>query len=75
MDYQKVYDQLVQKNHTFSEGEYYETHHKTPVSLGGTDDENNLVDLTAREHYIAHLLLVKITEQSARQMNQQPRFV
>lgn len=63
MDYQKVYDQLVQKNHTFSEGEYFETHHKVPKSLGGTDDENNLVDLTAREHYIAHLLLVKITEQ------------
>ena len=63
MNYQKVYDQLVQKNHTFSKGEYFETHHKVPKSLGGTDDENNLVNLTAREHYIAHLLLVKITEQ------------
>ena len=55
---------MVQKNHTFSEGEYFETHHKVPASLGGTDDKANLVDLTAREHYIAHLLLVKITEQS-----------
>lgn len=33
-----------------------------PKSLGGTDDKNNLVNLTAREHYIAHLLLVKIAE-------------
>lgn len=64
MNYQKVYDQLVQKNHVFSEGEYFETHHKIPVSLGGSDEESNLVNLTAREHYIAHLLLVKITEQS-----------
>lgn len=32
--------------------------------MGGTDDENNLVNLTAREHYIAHLLLVKVTEQN-----------
>lgn len=63
MNYQKIYDLLVQKNHVFSEGEYFETHHKVPKSLGGTDDEINLVNLTAREHYIAHLLLVKITEQ------------
>ena len=62
MDYQNVYDKLVQKNRSFSEGEYFETHHKVPVSLGGTDDKSNLVDLTAREHYIAHLLLVKIYE-------------
>ena len=62
MDYQKVYDQLVQKNHTFSEGEYFETHHKVPLSLGGSNEKSNLVNLTAREHYIAHLLLVKITE-------------
>ena len=64
MNYQKVYDQLVQKNHVFSEGEYFETHHKVPVSLGGTDDASNLVNLTAREHYIAHLLLVKISYQT-----------
>ena len=63
MNYQKVYDQLVQKNHIFSEGEYFETHHKVPISLGGTDDKSNLVNLTAREHYIAHLLLVKIYEE------------
>ena len=60
MNYQKVYDQLVQKNHVFSEGEYFETHHKIPLSLGGNNDVSNLVNLTAREHYIAHLLLVKI---------------
>lgn len=45
-------------------GEYFETHHIVPKSLGGTDDKNNLVNLTAREHYIAHLLLVKIAKSS-----------
>jgi len=39
---------------------YKESHHIIPRSLGGSDDKNNLVDLTAREHYIAHLLLSKI---------------
>ena len=36
---------------------YYESHHITPKSLGGSDDDFNLVLLTAKEHYIAHLLL------------------
>ena len=53
---------MVQKNHNFSEGEYFETHHKVPRCMGGTDDTNNIVNLTAREHYIAHLLLVQISK-------------
>lgn len=39
---------------------YKERHHIIPQSLGGTDDKNNLVDLTAREHFICHWLLVKM---------------
>ena len=39
---------------------YKESHHIIPRSLGGSDDRNNLVDLTAREHYISHLLLAKM---------------
>ncbi|HET8688770.1 MAG TPA: HNH endonuclease signature motif containing protein [Methanosarcina sp.] len=42
--------------------EYKERHHIIPRSLGGLDAAENLVDLTAREHYIAHLLLVKMFE-------------
>lgn len=41
---------------------YYEKHHIIPRSLGGEDDEQNLVALTAREHFVCHKLLVKITE-------------
>jgi hypothetical protein len=39
---------------------YTEKHHVIPRSLGGTDDTGNLVDLTAREHFICHWLLVKM---------------
>jgi hypothetical protein len=39
---------------------YKESHHILPRSLGGTDDKDNLVDLTAREHFICHWLLVKM---------------
>ena len=39
---------------------YTEKHHIIPVSLGGTD--NDIVVLTAREHYICHILLTKMTK-------------
>lgn len=39
---------------------YYEKHHIIPKSLGGNDDTDNVVLLTAREHFIAHILLPKM---------------
>jgi hypothetical protein len=41
---------------------YIEKHHIIPKSLNGSDDKENLVNLTAREHFICHLLLTKIVE-------------
>lgn len=41
---------------------YTERHHIIPRSLGGSDDEDNLVDLTAKQHFICHLLLTKMFE-------------
>jgi hypothetical protein len=40
---------------------YTEQHHVQPRSLGGSDEVDNLVNLTAREHFICHWLLVKMT--------------
>lgn len=40
---------------------YTEKHHIIPRCMSGSNDKENLVILTAREHYIAHLLLTKIT--------------
>ena len=40
---------------------YTEKHHIIPRCMGGDDSVENLVVLTAREHYIAHLLLTKCT--------------
>ena len=49
---------------------YYEKHHIIARCIGGTNDEDNLVLLTFREHYIAHLLLSKIyTGEVKRKMN------
>jgi len=41
---------------------YTERHHIIPQSLGGNNDKDNLVDLTAREHFVCHWLLIKMTE-------------
>ena len=37
-----------------------ESHHVIPKCMGGTDDPENLVDLTPREHFVCHLLLTKM---------------
>lgn len=61
MNYQKIYDSLINSRlKTTTPSDYYETHHILPRCLGGTDDEENLIRLTAREHFFAHLLLAKI---------------
>jgi len=40
---------------------YIEKHHIIPKSLGGDNKKENIVSLTAREHFICHLLLPKMT--------------
>ena len=39
----------------------FEKHHVIPKSLGGSNEPDNLVKLTPREHFICHLLLTKMT--------------
>lgn len=68
MDYKKIYNsiittaketEIIRKN-LKSQGHYFETHHIIPESSGGSNNCENLVVLTAREHYICHWLLYKI---------------
>lgn len=60
MNYKKVYFSLIEKRKTTPVLGYSESHHITPRSLGGSDAPDNIVELTAREHFFAHLLLTKI---------------
>lgn len=69
MKYEIIYNALVKRakdeeiQGKRNEG-YFEKHHILPKSLNGTNDETNLVKLTYREHFIAHLLLIKIFKDS-----------
>jgi hypothetical protein len=60
MNYQKIYDIIIDRSKNRILEGYVEKHHIIPECLGGTDDPSNLVVLTAREHYIVHQLLVKM---------------
>jgi hypothetical protein len=60
MNYQKIYDTLVRRGQNRILEGYSEKHHIIPRCVGGTDEVTNLVSLTPEEHYLCHLLLVKI---------------
>lgn len=59
--YQNWYNQIIERAKYRILDDYTESHHIIPESLGGPDTAKNLVKLTAREHFICHWLLVKIT--------------
>lgn len=70
MDYNRIYKQLISKakseKRVKNNGIYYESHHIIPKCLSGDGrttqwrTHNNIVLLTAKEHFIAHLLLCEI---------------
>ena len=61
MNYKKIYDDFIsdriQKQNIDG---YFETHHVVPKSYGGLDTKENLIKLTAKDHFFAHILLAKI---------------
>lgn len=61
MNYEKIYKDLInQATVDPKPDDYKELHHIIPRCLGGNDDRNNLVKLTARQHFLSHWLLYKI---------------
>ena len=60
--YRRWYENLMTKAQAriFPQTSYSEVHHIIPRSLGGSNEDENVVRLYAREHYIAHLLLWKM---------------
>jgi hypothetical protein len=65
VDYQKIYNNLIQKaisdNRLKGKTIYYEAHHIIPTCMGGTGTNkqwkthSNIVLLTAKEHFIAQI--------------------
>jgi hypothetical protein len=58
--YTRIYNMIIERAQSRTLTDYTETHHIFPRSLGGSDKFTNLAVLTAREHYICHLLLPRM---------------
>lgn len=58
--YKKWYQDITDRGKNRKLNTYTESHHILPRSLGGSDDSSNITQLTAREHFICHWLLIKI---------------
>ena len=79
MDYKKIYDNFMQDRlgkkperlKLKKQGVYFEGHHIIPKSKGGTGNSNrpknndNIVLLTPREHFLAHQMLWRIFKDRA----------
>ena len=63
MNYKKIHDRIISraKNRKKIVG-YYEKHHIIPLCIDKNSKE--VVNLTAKEHYLIHRLLVKIYSKS-----------
>jgi hypothetical protein len=60
--YHNWYFSIINRAKTRKLDSYFEKHHIIPVCLGGSNKKENIVKLTAREHFICHLLLVKMND-------------
>lgn len=62
MNYEKIYFKIMERGMERDETnlDYLERHHMVPRCLGGTNEDWNLVNLSLREHFVAHQLLVKM---------------
>ena len=65
MNYRKIYRRFIRsrrkvESKLIESGQYCEHHHIIPKSMGGKDIPKNMLWLTPREHFFAHLCLAKI---------------
>lgn len=59
MTYKEFIDNILETRGRFGCEGYKERHHIIPKCMGGTNDETNLIDLYAREHFDAHKMLAE----------------
>lgn len=60
MNYKKIHDRIIKRAKNRIIDGYIEKHHIIPKCMGGDNKKNNLVKLTAKEHWLIHLLLIEI---------------
>lgn len=66
MNYTKLYNNIIENRRKNLVDGYTENHHIIPRCLGGDDSADNLIKLTAREHFLCHYLLTKMYKPNTR---------
>lgn len=81
-NYKNLYDSLIQHRKCFKiitnksdpKYIYHERHHIVPKSIGGSDNEENIVNLYGYEHFIAHKLLMYIYADTSQKVKMAAAF-
>ena len=60
MNYKQHYERLIARAKERTLDGYFEKHHIVPRCLGGSDEIENMANLTPEEHFVAHQLLLKM---------------
>lgn len=60
--YTQWYNSIIEAAKTRCINGYVEKHHIVPKSMGGPNSKDNIVALTAREHFLCHWLLTKMVD-------------
>ena len=60
--YTRIYFLIIDRARERLITEYVEKHHIIPKCLNGTNDKENIIRLTAREHFIVHRLLIRMVK-------------
>jgi len=78
MNHLKIYNSIIDNaklknrvkfNKSNANYVYYENHHIIPKCLGGNGNKENLILLTAKEHYVCHKLLTYIYKENRKIVN------
>jgi 5-methylcytosine-specific restriction endonuclease McrA len=64
MNYLRIYNKIIKRAKNRINDGYIEKHHIIPKSMGGSNNISNIVELTPREHFLAHWLLYRIYPQN-----------
>lgn len=60
MNYEKIYDTLINRARNRILFGQIENHHIIPRSEGGSNKKENKIELSPKEHHLCHLLLIKM---------------
>lgn len=60
MDYEKIYNDIINRAKNRLLFGQIENHHIIPRSEGGSNKKSNKIELSPKEHHLCHMLLIRL---------------